>query len=154
MSSAGGWEADGVVAAFERFVRKTVDALKEYCSLWCTINEPNVYAGLGYVIGSMPPGGGGFKRALRVQANMARAHAAAYRAIHDLQAAARVGYALHFRPTAPRSGWFLPDVLVANTRSRAINLAFPSAISTGVMRTPFGRVESARGHAARRTTWA
>jgi beta-glucosidase len=140
LEQRGGWEDDGVVAAFERFVRKTVEALKEYCSLWCTINEPNVYAGLGYVIGTMPPGGGGLKRAMRVQANMARAHAAAYRAIHELQKAPRVGYALHFRPTQPRRGWFPPDVIIANTRSLAVNLAFPSAVSTGVMRTPVGPV--------------
>jgi hypothetical protein len=29
-----------------------VDALKEYCTLWCTINEPNGYALNGYVGGS------------------------------------------------------------------------------------------------------
>jgi beta-glucosidase len=141
LEEGGGWENDGVVAAFERFVRKAVDALKEYCSLWCTINEPNVYAGLGYVAGSMPPGGGGLRRAVRVQVNMARAHAAAYRTIHALQPAARVGYALHFRPATPRRSWFPPDVLVAYTRSRAINLSFPSAVSTGVMRTALGHVQ-------------
>ena len=78
LEERGAWLNEDVVSAFEKFVRKTVEALKEYCSLWCTINEPNVYAGLGYVIGNMPPGGGGLKLAIRVQANMARAHAAAY----------------------------------------------------------------------------
>ncbi|MFN8427978.1 MAG: family 1 glycosylhydrolase [Anaerolineales bacterium] len=39
---------------FEKFVRKTVDALKEYCSFWCTINEPNAYALSGYVAGTFP----------------------------------------------------------------------------------------------------
>ena len=93
-----GWETEAVVPLFEKFVRKTVEALKEYCSLWCTINEPNVYAMLGYAIGTWPPGGGGFGFAVEVEANMARAHAAAYRLIHQIQPEARVGYALHYRP--------------------------------------------------------
>src|ERR1051325_4601227 len=32
----GGWEREESVAQFEKFVRKTVEALKEYCTLWCT----------------------------------------------------------------------------------------------------------------------
>ncbi|PIW20257.1 MAG: hypothetical protein COW33_02895, partial [Anaerolineae bacterium CG17_big_fil_post_rev_8_21_14_2_50_57_27] len=36
--SGGGWETDAVVPLFENFTRKVVEALKEYCSLWCTIN--------------------------------------------------------------------------------------------------------------------
>ena len=42
------------------------------------------------------------KLAVQVQANMLRAHAAAYRAIHEIQREARVGYALHFRPMVRR----------------------------------------------------
>jgi beta-glucosidase len=37
-----GWENDDVVLLFENFVRKTVEALKEYVTTWCTVNEPNV----------------------------------------------------------------------------------------------------------------
>lgn len=134
------WEVPDVVPLFERFVRRTVEALKEYCSLWCTINEPNAYAGLGYIIGNMPPGAGGLPLAIRVQANMARAHAAAYRAIHEIQPQARVGYALHYRPSLPRRRWSPLDRLVAHVRHLATNSAFPTAVSTGVMRTPLGRI--------------
>jgi beta-glucosidase len=136
----GAWESEAIVPAFERYVRKTVEALKEYCTLWSTINEPNVYAGLGYVVGTMPPGGGGLRLAMQVQANMLRAHAAAYRAIHDLQPEARVGYAWNYRPTAPRHRWFPPDVVMSRVRHRAVNLTFPTAISTGVMQTPLGNL--------------
>ena len=98
-----GWETEAVVPLFEKFVRKTVEALKEYCTLWCTINEPNVYALSGYVDGDFPPGDGGLRLAMKVEANMARAHAAAYRAIHEIQPEARVGYALHYRPMVART---------------------------------------------------
>jgi beta-glucosidase len=140
LDERGSWENEGVVLPFERFVRKTVEALKEYCSLWCTINEPSVYAGLGYLTGDMPPGGGGLLPAIQVQANMARAHAAAYRVIHEIQPQARVGFAHHHRPTHALRSWHPLDVLMSNLRDLAVNQAFPSAISTGVMRTPRGRI--------------
>jgi beta-glucosidase len=139
LSDKGGWETEAVVPAFERFVRKTVEALKEYCTLWCTVNEPNVYALVGYADGAFPPGKNDIKLAVRVEANMARAHAAAYRAIHAIQKEARVGYALHYRPMVKRS-WSPLDGLMRNIRYTGINMAFPSAISTGVLRSPVGNI--------------
>ena len=141
LSEIGAWETKAVVPLFEKFVRKTVEALKEYCSLWCTINEPNVYALLAYVKGDFPPGGSGFKRAARVEANMLRGHAAAYRAIHEIQPEARVGFAHHHRPMVPRCSWFPLDVLERNIHFSAINMAFPSGIHTGIMRTPIGSIK-------------
>ncbi len=140
LAEMGGWESQEVVARFEKFVRKTVEALKEYCSLWCTINEPNVYALSGYVNGSFPPGANDLKRAIQVEATMLRAHAAAYRAIHQIQVEARVGYALHYRPMVARHPWSPLDVLMRNIRYLGINMAFPSGISTGVLRSPVGNV--------------
>ncbi len=40
----GGWENGETPGKFADFVRKTMEALKEYTTLWVTINEPNVYA--------------------------------------------------------------------------------------------------------------
>ena len=146
LSERGGWEAEDIVALFERFVRKTVEALKEYCTLWCTINEPNGYALLGYAEGTFPPGMHDVRRGIRVEASMLRGHAAAYRAIHEIQREARVGYALHYRPQVARSRWPL-DRLMRSVRDTGVNMAFPSAISTGVMRSPVGnlRVPEAKG---------
>ncbi len=134
-----GWETEAVVPLFERFVRKTVEALKEYCSLWVTINEPNVCALSGYVAGVFPPGVTDVKRAVKVEANMLRAHAAAYRAIHEIQPEARVGYALHYRPMVARS-WSPLDKMIRNVIYSGINMAFPSGISTGVLKSPVGQV--------------
>ncbi len=146
LTERGGWQTEVVVPLFERFVRKTVEALKEYCTLWCTINEPNSYALLGYVEGLFPPGRHDARQAVRVQANMARGHAAAYNAIHAIQREARVGYALHYRPQVARSRWPL-DRMMRWVRYTGINMAFPSAISTGVMRSPLGniRIPQAKG---------
>jgi len=132
------WETEKVIPLFEKYVRKTVDALKEYCTLWCTINEPNVYALQGYVIGDFPARHKGLKMAMTVLANTLHGHAAAYRAIHEIQPEARVGYAHHHRPTAAKRSWFPLDVLMSKIRFNAVNLGFPSGISTGVMKTPIG----------------
>jgi len=140
LGELGGWETDTVVPLFEKFTRKVVEALKEYCSLWCTINEPNVYALKGYLRGKFPPGKSDLKLGIRVQANMVLAHAAAYRAIHELQPEARVGYALHFRPQEPAHPWFPLDRLMRKIKFEGINMAFPSAISTGVLKSPLGRI--------------
>lgn len=147
LAELGGWEDEGVLALFEKFVRKTVEALKEYCTLWSTINEPNVYAVIGYANGVFPPGVRDLRRAVQVEANMVRAHVMAYHAIHDIQPVARVGYALHYRPMVARNKFSPLDLLMRNIRYEGLNMAFPSAISTGTMRTPFGntRIPQARG---------
>ena len=147
LSEMGGWETGAVVPLFEKFVQKTVEVLKEYCTLWCTINEPNVYALEAYVDGKFPPGQSNVVRAFRVEANLLRGHAAAYRAIHAVQPEARVGFAHHHRPMMPRYSWFPLDVLERNIQFSAINMAFPSGIRSGVMRTPLGntRIPEAKG---------
>ena len=116
---------------FEKYVRKVVDALKEYVTQWCTINEPNVYALSSYVIGVFPPGKKNIRLSMRVLGNMVRAHATAYRAIHELQPESRVGYALHYRPMVPRLSWSPLDRLM-RTFVTADQHGLPSAISTGV----------------------
>ena len=56
LEERGGWiEEQVVVPRFERFVRKVVRALGDLCDLWCTLNEPNIYALMGYLAyGRMP----------------------------------------------------------------------------------------------------
>ena len=140
VTDQGAWENEATVSLFAAYVRRVVEVLKEQCSLWCTINEPNVYAIEGYLRCSYPPGTYSLKNFLLVQANLLRAHAAAYRIIHELQPNAQVGYALHFRPQRPAHPRFPPDAWMSKLKFSAINMAFPSAISTGIMRSPVGKV--------------
>jgi len=93
----GGWEDEGIRDLFAAYTRKVVDALKSHVDMWCTINEPNVYATEGFVFAHFPPGKSNIQTAFRVLVNMARAHAACYKIIHELQPQAKVGFALHYR---------------------------------------------------------
>jgi beta-glucosidase len=147
----GGWEKEEAPAAFAKYVRKTVEALKEYCTLWCTLNEPNGYALNGYVggglTGNFPPGKNSLKLAMQVQANLIRGHAAAYRAIHEFQPEARVGIALHYRAFAPHASWSPFDVLLTRNANHMLNNIFPMALSRGVVNSLLGsiRVPEAKG---------
>jgi beta-glucosidase len=95
-SERGGWTAAEAPAAFLRFVRRVVDELGDLVDLWCTINEPNIYAANGWVVGEFPPGRKGDVVGMwRVLANMRRAHLVAYRAIHERLPDAAVGLSHH-----------------------------------------------------------
>ena len=146
LSEMGGWENDAVPQYFEKYVRKTVEALREYVTLWCTINEPNVYTTSGYILGDFPPGKKDLQTALKVAVNMLRAHAAAYRAIHTLQPQARVGLALHFRLFQGSRSWLPLDGMAAGLQSRFFNEIFPSALGKGVLPWPIRtRIPEAKG---------
>lgn len=93
-----GWlHTERVVPRFRRFVERVVRDLGDLCDLWCTINEPNVYAVMSYFGGRMPPGLTDMGMAITVMQNLLVAHAAAYEAIHAVQPHARVGIAHHMR---------------------------------------------------------
>ncbi len=127
----GCWENDKAPAYFVEYVRKVVPALKDLVDLWVTINEPAVYVTGGYVGGGFPPGRNDMGAAFKVMSNLLKGHAAAYRAIHELQPAAEVGYAKNFRGFEPARAWFPPDVWMAKFNHASFNEAFSDALVNG-----------------------
>jgi beta-glucosidase len=118
--------------------------LKEYCALWCTINEPNGYALNGYVggglSGNFPPGKNNLRLALRVMANFMRGHVAAYHAIHQIQPEARVGMALNYRSLVPHRAWSPLDKLLTKNADTLVNKVFPTLLANGAIRTSLGAI--------------
>jgi beta-glucosidase len=145
-AEAGGWESDQT-RVFEAFARKVAQALKEHVRLWITFNEPNTFVALGYLGNLFPPGSPNPLLAGRVMANITAAHAAAYRAIHQVQPDAQVGMAHHYRGMAPKRPWFPPDRWVTAYQSSRFNDAFPRALHNGWLGVPLGiiRTAAARG---------
>jgi beta-glucosidase len=137
LSEKGGWEQDDAPERFAIFVRKIVEALKEYVTLWCTINEPNVYTWGAYISGDFPPGKANLRTAFKVLGNLLRGHALAYKTIHEMQKEARVGLALHYRGFRPARTWFGPDKWLAKLLTANMNEAFPQAIRTGRLNFAF-----------------
>ncbi|HKV89498.1 MAG TPA: glycoside hydrolase family 1 protein [Candidatus Dormibacteraeota bacterium] len=102
----GGWTVSSAPHAFLRFVHRVVDELGDLVGMWCTINEPSIYAGNGWIIGEFPPGHRGDLVAVyRVTANMRRAHELAYGAIKRRWPDAPAGLSHHkflFMPASDR----------------------------------------------------
>ena len=91
LAGQGGWSNPMAVDRFRRFTRYAAEQLGDLVSLWCTINEPNVYAALGYLLGEHAPGHKSLPLYFRVLRHLLEAHAAAYRVIHALDGRAKVG---------------------------------------------------------------
>ncbi|MCL4505250.1 MAG: family 1 glycosylhydrolase [Chloroflexi bacterium] len=123
LEERGGWEhAHVVVPLFVRYAARVVKSMGDLCDLWCTINEPNVYATLGYLVdGRMPPGmTNRLDKAMAVMCNMLLGHAAAYQVLHEHQALARVGFAHHMRLFQPLN----PASMLDRTAARLLDGAF------------------------------
>ncbi|GAB3399037.1 glycoside hydrolase family 1 protein [Flindersiella endophytica] len=92
----GGWLDRTAVQRWLPFVRRVAVELGTLVSLWCTINEPNVYAYQGWLTGEFPPGKkGDVVGMFRVLANLRRAHEAAYAELKRRTPDVPIGLAQH-----------------------------------------------------------
>jgi beta-glucosidase len=127
------WEHTDVIGPlFERYTETVVKALGDLCDLWCPINEPNVFAVMGYLSGGrMPPGESNLATTISVARNMLVAHAVAYEVLHREQPLARVGIAHHmrvFQGLNPRNPL---DTLVAKLQDTLFNESLLDALIHG-----------------------
>jgi len=77
----GGW-LSAPLDPFFVYIKACGAALNPYVDLWLTFNEPNVYAGCGWIIGKWPPGKKGLiPVAWYVTGRMIKAHNQIYRII-------------------------------------------------------------------------
>lgn len=80
----GGWLNDRAVFWFSRYAEKIARALGQEVIYWITINEPNVFAYHGYLIGLWPPGIRSLHKTWKVMQNLVKAHRSAYHRIHEI----------------------------------------------------------------------
>lgn len=137
----GGWLHPDAPHWFARFVRCAVGELADLVTLWCTVNEPNVYAGKGYFAGEWPPGMKDLGAYFRVLKNMLLGHAAAYRVIHEIQPQAQAGLALNVAIWQPHSRW-PTDRFAAHLLDHAFNRIIWDALDTGEWRPLLSRREA------------
>ena len=134
----GAWLNEGTVAYFARYVERVVQALGAQTTLWCTINEPNVYATRGYLLGDFPPGERDLQQTKLVLRHLLEGHAAAYHAIHRLQPTARVGLAHNFLVVDPANPRSFLDRQVAALSDWAYNGLLLTALHKGWLLPPLG----------------
>ena len=135
----GAFESEGCVPIFRRFISYAVMHLRDLCSDYVTINEPNVYTTNGYIYGSWPPGRKSVRKAFRVMRNMTLCHLYAYRDIHGMFAEdqVRVGFANHLRVFVPyrQSPVY---ALEARILEYLVQGAMTHSMSTGRLSLPLG----------------
>jgi beta-glucosidase len=135
-----GLERDDAVEHFAHFTRTVVQLFGERTRHWCTLNEPMVWAVLGYLEGAFPP----FQRRglpaqiSAVVAQLLRMHAAAWHEIKRVRPDAEVGIAHHVRHFVPWRNHSLLDRITALGVDSGFVLDFLDAIETGVFRPALG----------------
>ncbi len=138
ISAQGGWESDATLKHFETFSGRVAAKLGAAVDLWCTVNEPNVYAVQGYLDGIWPPGHRSNRESALVLARLLEAHAVSARAIRASDPvdadgdgeATRVGLAHHVRIFQPATNSTL-DTTIAGLTDDFFNEAIVRAGKTG-----------------------
>lgn len=139
LTDLGAWENPQVEDYFARFTTRVVEALGDQVTLWCTVNEPIVYAYNGFAGGGLfPPGAGNLRRAFAVLRQMLLAHGRAYRTIHRLQNGARVGLAHNHRVYLPANPASALDRRAAALLDRIANRAVYESFTRGKLLPPLG----------------
>jgi len=132
LAARGGLLCPELPERLARFAAQAVEALGDLCSLWVTINEPNVLAAHAHLFGIWPPGRSSPVEAARALQALFRAHVAMYRAMHE--AAARRGHALaagvahHLRVVEPERPGRLDDRACARLYDLTFNESFAGAL--------------------------
>ncbi len=138
VAERGGWLNPATIELFTRYVERVVRELSDLVTLWCTINEPVVYAYMGYLRGVFPPGRQNFPEAVRVLRHLLLAHGEAYRLIHAIQGNASVGLVknmMYIEPWRPDS-WL--DRKWAGYMHRLFNELSLIAVTEGRFLPPLG----------------
>jgi beta-glucosidase len=145
LARQGGWTNPAVVGYFRRFVRHTAEQMGDLVNLWCTINEPNIYAALGYGLGTHAPGKKSLALYFRVLAHLLEAHAAAYRAIHALHGSAQVGLVKNVQIFEPLDPADMTAGRIAHLLDQIFNELTLRAVTDGRLRFPLGAGLSTHG---------
>jgi beta-glucosidase len=144
----GGFASEANISLFVRYAKYVVANLQDLCDFWLTINEPNIYAVQGYLLGTFPPGEHDLKLALGVTRNLLQAHIEAFYAISELQPEARIGYCLHYRLFDPARAFWPPDTAAASLQEESFNWALLRAAETGRFSFPLSFALKPLSHAA------
>ena len=132
----GGFARMANIRYFVRYVTYVVQALRDLCDFWITINEPNVYAIQGYLLGAYPPGEQHLLRTLHVLRNLFQAHAEAFYAIRRLQPEGQIGLCLHYRLFDPANGLSVLDQMAASLQNTFFNWTELQALEAGQFTFP------------------
>ena len=139
-SRSGGWLRRDSARLFARYAEYVGQHLGAEVKYWLTINEPTVYVMQGYINGEWPPCLPlAWRKAVRAFKNLARAHVAAYQALHRSRQDVMVGFAHNAPLIVACDPMRRRDRMAAALRDLILNRAFfhlIGALSRGLRRPP------------------
>jgi beta-glucosidase len=94
VAAAGGWAEPATADRFVRFCERAAGELAPVLRRACTLNEPNIVATMGYLIGLFPPGEADEARRDRARETLVAAHRGAVAAIRSVAPGVPVGLTL------------------------------------------------------------
>jgi beta-glucosidase len=115
-------------------VKEVAQRLGSKVRLWCTINEPAVYAVQGYFRERFPPAVKDPKHVGIVFRNLLRAHTAAYQCIKKQAPQVQVGLVPTLDLHDPSCRWNLLDIMVSRMLSRSLNESHFTYLIDGIFK--------------------
>ncbi|MGZ3692727.1 MAG: glycoside hydrolase family 1 protein [Bdellovibrionota bacterium] len=137
VAQTGGFSNEKSVEYFVRFTRKVVDRMGARIPLWCTFNEPMVYAIGAFLGGFMPPAVQEPKLVSEASTNIFLAHAEAYSIIHSISERSgpwkdkplAVGIAHNMLDFMPDRWWHPLEHILARFTRRFYNQSWLNAVT-------------------------
>ncbi len=132
----GAFEKEENLDLFIRFCERAFTEYQDKVKMWCTINEPGVFATMGYYLGDFPPGEKNLELTAAVMRNLLLAHGKIYESLKSLPGgdSAKIGIVKNIFQFDPYRRWYLPDWISARLLDRVYNRAIMEYLSTGIFR--------------------
>ncbi|MTH54390.1 family 1 glycosylhydrolase [Bacillus mangrovi] len=97
----GGWESREIINDFNEYSRTLFTSFRDRVTYWVTLNEQNVFIGLGYKAGLHPPGVKDAKRMYQANHHANLANAAAIQSFRELVPEGKIGPSFAYSPIYP-----------------------------------------------------
>lgn len=127
----GAFLNDEASKLFLNYIEQVIKAFKDRIELWCTFNEPSIYALNGYFTGLYPPGQKNVKIAAKVYGNILRTHSQVYNLIKSISPTSQVGLVLNYIIFEAPHPFNIMDVIAARYLNESINDSQLKYLQTG-----------------------
>jgi len=131
LAKKGGWSSPEAIERFVSYAGVVASALGDDVTLWMPINEPMIYAYMGYILGTHAPGRKSPLKGFRVASHMLLAHALTYRKIKERFPNAQVGFNRHLRIFDPHRPENTRDIAAAHRQAKSFNWDMLNALLDG-----------------------
>lgn len=133
-TNKGAFEKEENIAYFVRFCTKVFERLGNKVTFWCTINEPNIYMFMGYILGHFPPEKHNPYLALKVMKHLLQAHMQTYTTLKAMPHGdtAQIGLVHQYLVFEPYTHWNAAERLPGLLFNRIVHTSIVEFLKTGI----------------------